>query len=206
MGKLAHCLPVMARPRLPGSTGPIPEALASVQVAINDVARSVVGHRREDHIPIEDLLEAAKFLSLNQQVVQATAMAAWNAHVSDNGVDGTRNPVGNLMFGNGNVPTTRPTRATAGEVRVLTWGMDTLVTHALETWSTCVELRDSQVKGRDQPGGKKHCKKIPAVRQSFFGHLELCNSLRDGDKPGIFFWRSTCPFFLWRKSEVNATI
>jgi hypothetical protein len=76
MGKLAHCCPVVARPRLPGSTGLIPEALASVQVAINDVARSVVGHRREDHIPILDLLEAAKFLSLNQQVVRATAMAA----------------------------------------------------------------------------------------------------------------------------------
>jgi hypothetical protein len=47
----------------------IPEALASVQVAINNVARSVVGHKREDHIPIVDLLEVSKFLSLNQQVV-----------------------------------------------------------------------------------------------------------------------------------------
>jgi hypothetical protein len=69
------CLPVVARPRLPGSTGPIPEALASVQVSINDVARSVVGHKREDHVPIVDLLEAAKFLSLNQQVVRSTAEA-----------------------------------------------------------------------------------------------------------------------------------
>jgi hypothetical protein len=66
MGKLADCLPVVARPWLPGSTGPIPEVLASVQVAINKVTRSVVGHKREDHIPIVDLLEAAKFLSLNQ--------------------------------------------------------------------------------------------------------------------------------------------
>jgi hypothetical protein len=66
MGKLAHCLPVMAPSRLPGSTGPIQEALASVQVTINEVARSVLGHKREDHIPIVDQLEAAKFLSLNQ--------------------------------------------------------------------------------------------------------------------------------------------
>jgi hypothetical protein len=35
MGSLAHCLPVVARPRLPGSTGTIPEALASVKVAVN---------------------------------------------------------------------------------------------------------------------------------------------------------------------------
>jgi hypothetical protein len=69
MGKLAQCLPTVARPRLPGLTGPILEALALVQVAINHMARSVVSHRREDHIPIKDLLEAAKFMSLNQLVV-----------------------------------------------------------------------------------------------------------------------------------------
>jgi hypothetical protein len=78
MGKLAHCLPVVARPRLSGSKRPIPEALASVQVAINDVARSIGGYRREDHIPFEDQLEAAKLMSLNQLVVLATSMAAWH--------------------------------------------------------------------------------------------------------------------------------
>jgi hypothetical protein len=120
MGKLAHCLPVVARPRLPGSTGTIPEALAPVQVAVNDVACSVVGHRREDHITIVGLLEAAKYLSLNQQVVQATAMSEWSAYSSNDGIGGTRNPVGSWMFGNVNVPpTARPTRATtAGEDRV----------------------------------------------------------------------------------------
>jgi hypothetical protein len=147
MGKLAHCLPVAARPRLPGSMGLIPETLASVQVAINEVARSVVGNRREDHIPIVDLLEAPKFLSLNQQVVWAMFMAAWNAYVSNNSTDGTRNPVGIYMFGSGNRPATRLTRATAaGEVRVPTRSMDTLVTHALETWNACAELQDSRTK------------------------------------------------------------
>jgi hypothetical protein len=135
----------MPTKRLSGSR----EALASVQVAINDVARSVVGHKREDHIPIVDLLEAAKFLLLNQQVVRARAMAAWNAYVSDNGADGTSNQVGGRMFGNGIGPTTRPTRATAaGEVRVPTRGMDTLLTHALETWNACAELRDSKTKAK----------------------------------------------------------
>jgi hypothetical protein len=56
------------------------QALALVQVAFNDVARSVVGHRREDHISIVDLLEAAKYLLLNQQVVRATAISAWSAY------------------------------------------------------------------------------------------------------------------------------
>jgi hypothetical protein len=111
MGKLAHCLPVVARPRLPGSTGTIPETLALVQVAVNNVARSVVSHRREDHIPIVDLLEAAKFLSLNQQVVRATAMSAWSAYISNDGTGGMRNPVSSWMFGNVDQPATaRPTR------------------------------------------------------------------------------------------------
>jgi hypothetical protein len=76
MGKIAHCLPVVVRPRLPGSTEATPEALSQVQVAVNDVARSVDGCRREDHVAIVDLLEAAKYLLLNQQAVKATAMSA----------------------------------------------------------------------------------------------------------------------------------
>jgi hypothetical protein len=47
------------------------------------------------------------------------------------------------------------------------------------------------------------------VRLSFFGHLERSNSLRDGDKPGIFFSEvnvTVCLIFLWRKLEVNATM
>jgi metal-dependent amidase/aminoacylase/carboxypeptidase family protein len=86
-------------------------------------------------------------MSLNQLAVRATAMAAWNARESDNGVAGTRNPVGSLMFDSGNALTVRPTRATAaGEVRVPTRGVNTLVTHALENWNSCAELRKSTTK------------------------------------------------------------
>jgi hypothetical protein len=98
MGKLAHCLPVVARLRLPGSMGTIPEALALVQFAMNDLARSVVRHRREDHITIVDLLEVAKHLRLNQQVVRATAMSVWSAYSSSNGICSTRSPVGSWML------------------------------------------------------------------------------------------------------------
>jgi hypothetical protein len=49
IGKVAHCLPVVARLRLPGSTAATPDTLAQVQVAVNNVARSVVGCRREEH-------------------------------------------------------------------------------------------------------------------------------------------------------------
>jgi hypothetical protein len=46
MGKLAHCFPFVVRQRLPGSTVATLEALSQVQVAVNDVARSVVGSKR----------------------------------------------------------------------------------------------------------------------------------------------------------------
>jgi hypothetical protein len=161
MGKLAHCLPFVARPRLPGSTGTIPEMLTSVQVTIKEVARSVVGHRSEDYIQIVDLLEAAKFLLLNQQVVRATVMASWNAYVSGNGTNGTRKPVGGRLFGNHNQPATRPTRATgAGEVRVPTRGMDTLLTHGLKTWNACMELRDSRTKAKANRAATNLCEAV----------------------------------------------
>jgi hypothetical protein len=58
MGKVAHCLPVIAAPRLPGSTKQIPEMLESLQVAVNDVASSVVGCKREDQVTVKALLDA----------------------------------------------------------------------------------------------------------------------------------------------------
>jgi hypothetical protein len=110
-------------------------------------ARSVVGCRREDHITIVDLLEAAKYLSLNQQAVKATAMSTWTAYHSCDGTSGTRNPVGEAMFSGAELPTARVSRsATAGEVRVRTRGLDTHVTHGLEAWNACRELRDSRTK------------------------------------------------------------
>jgi hypothetical protein len=45
-----------------------------------------------------DLLEALKYLSLNQQVVKATAMSAWSAFHSSDGSSGAMNPVGTEMF------------------------------------------------------------------------------------------------------------
>jgi hypothetical protein len=110
MGKIAHCLPFVMRPRLPGSTAATPEALSQVHVAVNDEARSVVGCRRKDHVAIVDQLEAAKYLSLNQQAVKATAMSAWLAYHSSDGTNGIRNPVGEAMFSGAELPMARSSR------------------------------------------------------------------------------------------------
>jgi hypothetical protein len=127
------------------------------------VARSVVGHRREDHITIVDLLEAAKFLLLNQQVVRARAMSAWSAYSSNDGIGGKRNPVGSWMFVNVNLPkTARPSRATtAGQVRVRSRGMDTHVTHGLEVWNACGELRNARTKAEANWDAVRLARKSP---------------------------------------------
>jgi hypothetical protein len=167
MGKVAHCLPVVARPRLPGSTAAIPDTQAQVQLAVNNVARSVVGCRREDHITIRDLLEVAKYLSLNQQVVKATDMFAWTAFHSSHGSNGSRNPVGKAMFSNAELPKASALRSTtAGEVRVRTRGL---------------------VKGRGMSCGHRICSGITAVRGSQLGRLEVATTHRDGDKPEKIF-------------------
>jgi hypothetical protein len=94
-------------------------------------------------------------------------MAAWNAHVSKDGVDGTRNSVGDRC-----APKARPTRATAaGEVRVPTRGMD-----------------PCDPRARDM----EHVRRAEGLQdksrgQLLFGHLERSNLLRNGDKPGNFF-------------------
>jgi hypothetical protein len=116
-------------------------------VVVNNVARSVVGCRREDHVTVVDLLEAAKYLSLNQQAVKATAMSAWLAYHSCDRTSGTRNPVGEAMFSGAELPTARASRsATAGEVRVRRRGLDIHVTHGLEAWNACRELRYSRMR------------------------------------------------------------
>jgi hypothetical protein len=86
----------------------------AVQVALNDVARSITGNKRKDHVRIPDLLAKAGIPSLNSVAVRAVAMEAWKAHQSSDGPDGSRNPVGNLLFSNHGNRSTRA--ATAGAI------------------------------------------------------------------------------------------
>jgi hypothetical protein len=164
MGKVAHCLPVVARLRLPGSTAVIPDTLTQVQVAVKDVARCVIGCRREDHITIGDLLEAAKYLWLNQQPVKATAMSAWTAFHSSNGSNRAKNPIGEAMFTNSELPTTTACASrstTAGEDLVRTRGLKTLVTHGLEMWNACRELHDSRSKAEACRATTQFARELP---------------------------------------------
>jgi hypothetical protein len=76
-------------------------------------------------------------------------MSAWSAFHSSDGSNGARNHVGTEMFDSANLPTARTSGATtAGEVRVRTRGMDTHVTHGVEVWNACTELRESRSRAK----------------------------------------------------------
>jgi hypothetical protein len=148
VGKLGHALPAVVAARLqePCSSG----LYRSAQVSMNDVCRTLTGTRRRDHKPVRELLADARFKSINEMAVEATAMEAWKAYVSEDGGAGERNPVGQLMFGpRCNVAKdARPTRsATAGIVPVDLRGQDTFVTHAAVIWNSSARLRSAKTIG-----------------------------------------------------------
>jgi hypothetical protein len=118
MGKFSHALAAVARPRLER------EDIASVnwskiQVAFNDVARSITGTGRCDHIAVKDLLNLAGIESANGMVVKAIADETWSCYHSGNGKDGARNHVGSFFISDTRTATAKTTRlAKTGQIAV----------------------------------------------------------------------------------------
>jgi hypothetical protein len=149
LGKVGYATPIYARPRLDNADRPRAAALLSVQVAINDVARSITGSKRDDRIRIERLLGQAKIPSLNSISIRATAQICWAAFHSNDGPLGDRNPLGLTMFGSNknnddddDFNNVRATRSTSnGEITIPLRGLDTFVVHAARVWNSSPELR-----------------------------------------------------------------
>ena len=114
------------------------------------MARSITSYRRRDHVRIPDLLNRADLPSLNAITVRAAAMESWKAHRSNDGPNGTLNPVGYLLFpDNGDNDSTRKTRAvTSGSISYpLRTAADTFVWHATTVWNSSEALREASSKG-----------------------------------------------------------
>jgi hypothetical protein len=95
LGKVNHALAAVAAPRLKVDT-PTMGALRSVQIAVNNAARSVIGSKKYDHVRVEELNKKAGFPSINALVTKAVALEAWTAYTSCDGHGGGRNPSGLL--------------------------------------------------------------------------------------------------------------
>jgi hypothetical protein len=90
-----------------------------IQVAFNNVARSITGTRRGDHVKIEDLLAQAGLESAIRMVVKAIAAETWVCFHSDDGRNGASNHVSRLHFSDKRTATAKTTRlAKTGQIEV----------------------------------------------------------------------------------------
>jgi hypothetical protein len=133
MGKFAHALAAVARPRL-DSKDTASGIGRKIQVALNDVARSITGIRRRDHITIKDLLDLAGIESANRMVVKAVAAEAWMCYHSNNGQDGARNHVGSILFADNKNATAKTTRSARTDQITFPLGGGT---PSSRTWPMC---------------------------------------------------------------------
>jgi hypothetical protein len=157
VGKLGHALPAVVAPRLQGEDGKGSAPYRAVQVSMNNVCRTLTGTRAKDRGQVADVLEDARFKSVNEMVVKATATEAWKAYVSKDGGAGERNPVGQLIFGPrfGIPENVRPTRSVAaGILPIDLRGQDTFVAHAAELWNQAPLLRVAQTLGKAKQAAK----------------------------------------------------
>jgi hypothetical protein len=140
-GKINHALAAVVAPRLPGTANKATGDLADLQIACNNVARTVTGGKPSDKLNIETLLERANLPSVNAMVVAAVGMEAWKAHRSRDSGNGNKNPVGAMLFDGAigsAVDNNRSLRAaTAGHIRVPLRGCDTFITNAAALWNVC---------------------------------------------------------------------
>eukprot|EP00095_Tigriopus_kingsejongensis_P011445 maker-scaffold222_size251774-snap-gene-1.22 protein:Tk11445 transcript:maker-scaffold222_size251774-snap-gene-1.22-mRNA-1 annotation:"hypothetical protein BRAFLDRAFT_126051" len=87
-GKISYAIAATESPQLAGDSSSGSDDYKATQVALNDVARTMTGVRREDHISIPDLSRSAKLQSVNAMAVGAIAPEAWKGFRSSNGPGG----------------------------------------------------------------------------------------------------------------------
>jgi hypothetical protein len=159
LGKISHALPAVATPRLVAANGGANTHYKAVQVAINDVARSITGKSRRDHLPVSNLLDLAKIPSVNAMVVSAVAFEAWKAHRSSDGGNGSRNPIGAHVFDGLKGRETRSTDE--GIVPIALRGHNTMVTSVATVWNAFPDLRAADTIGAAKRAAKALARGVP---------------------------------------------
>jgi hypothetical protein len=167
LGEVSHALAAVAEPLMEY----MPTAYRPFQVALNDVARTLTGAKRSDHIRVADLLAAARMPHINELVTKAIALEAWKSRCSENSKDGSRNLVGLALFGNGSLEhLERPSRSKeAGRIRVPLRGEKTFISHAAKVWNAVPDLRTAETASAAQKAALA------------FAKLQLSNIVKDQD-------------------------
>jgi hypothetical protein len=157
-GKVSHALAAVAAPRLRVEDKEN-NKLKSVQTAQNNVACTVTGHKRSDHVTVADLLTMAHMQSLNCMVITAVALEMWSAFHSSDGIDGARNPLGVAIFGNDNTRETWASRA--GHTHIALRGENTLALHGGRIWNKSPALRLALTRHKTKWAGKAIARAAP---------------------------------------------
>jgi hypothetical protein len=143
IGKFSHVLAAVARPRLEHKDNAFVN-WSKIQVAFNNLARSITSTRRRDHVTIKDLLDLAGIESANRMVVKAIAAETWSCFHSDEGNEGARNQVGRILFLDKRTATAKTTRsAKTGQIEVPLRGGNIFVSHAANVWNRSATLRQA---------------------------------------------------------------
>ncbi len=142
LGKSGYGVAATISPRLKESD-PVCPAVAAIQVAINDVARSAMGISRKDRISVATLLQKSSLPSLNRLTVRNIALETWKAIRVRDGPQGQPNPLGHLIGEPGQG--SRLTRAvTAGHLfPPIKCAMPTFVWYSYVIWNSHSCLREA---------------------------------------------------------------
>jgi hypothetical protein len=84
IGKFSHALAAVVRLRLELEDN-ASVIWSGIQVALNNVAWSITGTRRRDHVTIKDLRDLAGLESANRMVIKAIAAETWGCFHSNDG-------------------------------------------------------------------------------------------------------------------------
>ena len=161
MGKVGYAVAAVTAPRLDDRSPPPSAASKTVQVAINNTARTILGKRLDDHIRVPDLLHMSGLPSLNAMATRAVAMEAWKAFHSNDGPSGSRNPLGLVIFNQKS--NCRMSRSTmTGQISCpLPISADTMVVHAATIWNRFPALRAATSKGAAFKAAKEISRSVP---------------------------------------------
>jgi hypothetical protein len=176
MGKAQFAIANIAPPRLTELDSLHNDLhLHNAQVAVNDVARTLTGKKRTDHVRISDLLGSAGLPGINQVAVQAMATMTWAAFHSHDGPNHDRNGLGRTIFGtryNNDATGVSPdnhmnyvnkmtTRSkTSGEVAI-SLRNNCFAHHAAKMWNKCPTLRAAASKSEAKSVATKLARDSP---------------------------------------------
>ncbi len=142
IGKTGYGAAAVIPPRLHRSE-PNCSAVAAIQVAINDVARSATGNTRKDKLPVATLLQKSSLPSLNQLTVRSLAVETWKAIKVRDGPDGLPNPLGLLVGDPGNGVRFTRTVAAGHLAPPLKMAMPTFIWYSYMLWNSYPCLREA---------------------------------------------------------------